>query len=422
MVVNIDNLKRQDPKLAILLGKELEKQKNTVNLIASENYTSLPVLEATASVLTNKYSEGYPRARYYEGNEYIDEIEQLAIDRAKKLFGADHANVQALSGSPANMAVYMALLNLGDKTMAMNLDQGGHLTHGSKVSFSGKWYNFVHYSLSKETEMLDMDEIRKLAIKEKPKLIVCGASAYPRKIDFKAFRDIANEVGAYLVADIAHIAGLIAAEEHINSVPYADITTSTTQKTLRGPRSGLILCKEEYAKKVDSAVFPGISGGPHEHIIAAKAVAFKEAMQPEFKDYQRQVVENAKVLAQNLKDKGFRLISGGTDTHLVLVDLTNKGITGKQASEALIRANIIVNMNMIPFDKRTPRDPSGIRLGTPALTTRGFKDEEIAAVAEGIDIVLSNMNNNKKIEKVKEDIIDLCKKFPIYPELNYEGR
>lgn len=419
MVVNLDYLKRQDPKLAILLDKELNKQRNTINLIASENYTSLAVLEATASILTNKYAEGYPNARYYEGNQYVDEIEQLTINRAKKLFSSEHANVQALSGSPANMAAYMALLNLGDKVMAMDLAQGGHLTHGSKVSFSGKWYNFVHYGVSKETETLDMDYIRSLAIKEKPKLIVCGASAYPRKIDFKAFREIADEVGAYLMADIAHIAGLIAAGEHINSVPYTDITTSTTQKTLRGPRSGLILCMEKYAKQVDLAVFPGISGGPHEHIIAAKAAAFKEAMQPEFKTYQRQVIKNARVLAENLKDRDFRIVSGGTDNHLMLVDLTNKKLTGKSASEALAQANIIVNMNMIPFDKRTPKDPSGIRLGTPALTTRGFKDEEMEIIGEAIDTVISNLNNASKIKKVKENMLELCEKYPIYSELNY---
>ena len=419
MVVNLNSLKKQDPQLAILLSKELEKQRNTINLIASENYTSLAVLEATASVLTNKYAEGYPNARYYEGNEYLDQVEQLAIDRAKELFGAEHANVQALSGSPANMAAYMALLNLGDKVMAMDLSHGGHLTHGSKVSFSGKWYNFVHYGVSKETGRIEMDEVRELALKEKPKLIVCGASAYSRVIDFKAFREIADEIGAYLMVDMAHIAGLIAAGVHPSPIPYADVITSTTQKTLRGPRSGLILSKQDYAKKIDFAVFPGISGGPHEHIIAAKAAAFREAMQPEFKEYQRQVVKNAKVLAQNLIDADFNLISDGTDNHLMLVDLTNKGVTGGQAAKALMEANIIANMNMIPFDTRSPKDPSGIRFGTPALTTRGFKEEEMKIVAEAIINIIENINDKNKIAKVKEEMVDLCKNFPIYPEIEY---
>lgn len=419
MVLNLDELKIKDPKLAILLRNELDRQKNTINLIASENYTSLAVLEATASVLTNKYAEGYPDSRYYKGNKYIDEIEKLAINRAKNLFGAEHANVQALSGSPANMASYMSLLNLGDKVLAMDLAHGGHLTHGSKVSFSGKWYDFIHYGVSKETETLDMAEIREIALREKPKLIICGASAYPRKIDFKTFKEISDEVRAYLMVDMAHIAGLVASEEHISPVPYADITTSTTQKTLRGPRSGLILCKEKFAKKVDFSVFPGISGGPHEHIIAAKAVAFKEAMQKEFRDYQRQVVKNAKVLAKSLKEKGFRLVSGGTDNHLMLVDLTSKGITGGEASAALEKANIIVNRNMIPFDKRSPLDPSGIRIGTPALTTRGFKEEEMEIVADSIASILKNKSDISKIHEIRKNMHKLCEEFPIYTNLDY---
>lgn len=419
MGVNIDFLKEEDPQLAKLLGEELKRQRNTINLIASENYTSIPVLEATASVLTNKYAEGYPEKRYYEGNKYIDFIEQLAIDRAKELFGAEHANVQPLSGSPANMASYMTLLELGDKVMAMDLSHGGHLTHGSPVSFSGKWYNFVHYGVSKETGKLDMEKIREMALKEKPKLIVCGASAYPREINFKEFRDIADEVGAYLMADVAHIAGLIATNAHPDPVPYTDITTSTTQKTLRGPRSGFILSKEEHADDLDLSVFPGIHGGPHEHVIAAKAVAFREAMAPEFEDYQKKVVNNAQVLAQSLKDRGFDLVSGGTDTHLMLVDLSNKGITGKEASKSLARANIITNMNMVPFDERSPKNPSGMRLGTPALTTRGFGEEEMEKVAEGIDTIVSNPKDNSKIKKVKKDMVKLCKEFPLYSNLKY---
>lgn len=407
-------IKSFDPELNKALEGELHKQQNTVNLIASENFASRAVLEATASVLTNKYAEGYSGKRYYGGNKFVDIVETMAIERAKKLFGAEHANVQPNAGSAANMAAYFALLNLGDKILSMDLAHGGHITHGSPVSFSGKWYKIVHYGVEKETGMIDMDNVRKIAKKEKPKLIVAGASAYPREIDFKEFRNIADETGSLFMADIAHIAGLVAAGLHQSSIPYTDITTTTTHKTLRGPRSALILCKEEFAKKIDKTVFPGLQGGPFEHIIAAKAVCFKEAMSPEFKRYSMQIIQNAKTLASTLMEHGFKLVSGGTDNHLMLVDLTNKGVSGKQAEQALEKAGIIVNKNMIPFDKRGPMDPSGIRLGTPALTTRGFKEKEMKIVGNAMAEVISKPNNEAALRKIKGEMLYLCKELPIY--------
>ncbi|GAF80730.1 unnamed protein product, partial [marine sediment metagenome] len=395
---------------------ELNRQKNTVELIASENFVSKAVLEAAGTVLTNKYSEGYPDKRYYGGNKFIDASEKLAIERAKKLFNAEHANVQPHSGSQANLAAYMALLQPGDKILAMNLAHGGHLTHGHKVNFSGQLFDFVHYGIDKETEQLDYSAIRNIAIKEKPKMIVCGASAYPRTIDFRKFKEIADEVNAFLVADVAHIAGLIVAGLHPSPAPYADIVTTTTHKTLRGPRGAIILCKKEHAEKIDKAVFPGMQGGPLDHIIAAKAVAFKEALQPDFIEYQKQIIKNAKALAETLLKKGFRLVSNGTDNHLILIDLTNKNVTGKQAEEALEKANITVNKNMVPFDKRSPSDPSGIRIGTPAVTTRGFKESEMEIIGQAISKVI---DNDAEIGKVSEQMLELCKKFPIYNDVEY---
>lgn len=409
-----ENLKKTDPEIDKILVGEINKQRNTINLIASENIVSKAVMEAMASVFTNKYSEGYPSRRYYGGNRFVDESENLAIERAKKLFNAEHANVQAHSGSQANMAAYFSLIELGDKILSMDLSHGGHLTHGSPVSFSGKWYKICHYGVSNKTGTIDMDEVRKIALKEKPKLIVAGASAYPRKIDFKAFKEIADDVGAFLLADIAHIAGLIASGLHQSSVPYADITTTTTHKTLRGPRGALILCGKNHAQAVDKAVFPGLQGGPFDHIIAAKAVAFKEALQPEFKEYSEQIIKNAKKLAAILVDNGFDLVSGGTDNHLMLVNLTNKKVTGREAEQALEKAGIIVNKNMVPFDKRGPTDPSGIRIGTPAVTTRGFKESEMQIIGKAVSDVISSKGKKEVIEKTKEQMRNLCKEFPIY--------
>jgi len=402
-----------DPEIYAVLKEEFSRQNNTLGLIASENYVSNAVLEAAGSILTNKYSEGYPKKRYYAGNKVIDISEEIAIKRAKKLFNCDHANVQPHSGSQANLAAYMALLNLGDKILAMDLAQGGHLTHGSKVNFSGKLFNFIHYGVNRETEKIDYDAIRDVALKEKPRMIVCGATAYPRIIDFKKFKEIADEIGAYLLADIAHIAGLIIAGLHPDPAKYADVITTTTHKTLRGPRGAIILCKAEYAEKIDKAVFPGMQGGPLDHIIAAKAVAFKEALQPEFKDYQKQIVKNSKFLAEVLIDEDFRLISGGTDNHLILADLTNKMISGNEAQELLEEVNIVVNKNMIPFDNRKPLDPSGIRIGTPAATTRGLKEREMKVIGSCISRAIKNKENKIVLRNIKREILDICEKFPI---------
>ncbi|MBN1386442.1 serine hydroxymethyltransferase [Candidatus Woesearchaeota archaeon] len=396
------------------IQKELARQQNGLEMIPSENIVSIPVLEALGSVFTNKYSEGYPKKRYYGGNEFVDEIELLAIERAKRLFGAEHVNVQPLSGSPANQAAYNAMMETGDKLMGLKLDHGGHLTHGHKVNFSGRLYNVVPYEVSKDTEMLDYDVIGQQAVKEKPKLIVAGFTAYPRRIDFKRFREIADSSGAYLMVDMSHFAGLVAGKAHPNPVPFADIVTTTTHKTLRGPRGAMILCREEFAKAVDKAVFPGLQGGPHDHVTAAKAVAFGEALKPEFRDYAEQIVSNAQALAGSLVKRGIRLVSGGTDTHLLLANLTNKGIPGKVAESALDKAGIYVNKNTIPFDPRTPFDPSGIRLGTPTLTSRGMKQKQMELVAGLICDALDGHNDEASLLKIREDVLLLCNEFPIY--------
>ena len=407
----LDNV---DPEVADIIRKEDGRQQGNIELIASENFTSLAVMEAQGSIMTNKYAEGYPGKKYYGGCEFIDMVENLAIDRAKKLFGADHANVQPHSGAQANTAVYFALLEPGDTVMGMSLDHGGHLTHGSPVNLSGKYFNFVSYGVEADTEVLDYNHVREIAKECKPKMIVAGGSAYPRMIDFKALREIADEVGAYLMVDMAHIAGLVAAGLHPNPVEYADIVTTTTHKTLRGPRGGLILCKEEYAKAIDKAVFPGIQGGPLMHVIAAKAVALKEAMEPGFVDYQKQVIANAKAMAKGLQDRGFRIVSGGTDTHKMLVDLRSKNITGKEAEKALDEVRITCNKNTIPFDPQSPFITSGIRLGTPAITTRGMKEDAVAKIVEAIDLTLSNMNDEAKWEQARAIVKELTEKYPLY--------
>jgi len=406
-------LAQRDSKVAQILSLEAERQASTINLIASENHASRAVLEAQSSVLTDKYAEGYPGHRYYGGCVYIDEIENLAIERAKKLFKAEHANVQAHSGSQANMAAYSILLEHGDIVMGMSLSHGGHLTHGSEVNFSGQWYNFVPYGVDPKTEMLNYDEIKGLALEHKPKLIIAGASSYSRIIDFERLRHIADKVGARLLVDMAHIAGIIAAGLHPSPVPYAQVITATTQKTLRGPRGGFILCDKELASAIDAAIFPGMQGGPSMHIIAAKAVCFFEAMQPEFVDYQKSVLENARVLASELQRYGMRIVSGGTDNHIVLVDLSPQGISGKDAEEALWAAGISVNRNTIPFDPKPPRITSGIRLGTPAVTTRGFGKEEMKRIASLIVKVLSTSGDKHAQEQVRQKVREMCQQFPI---------
>ncbi|MDD2777676.1 MAG: serine hydroxymethyltransferase [Methanocellales archaeon] len=403
-----------DPEVARAIMQEREREKSGLELIASENFVSEAVLEAQGSVMTNKYAEGYPSRRYYGGCEYMDVVENLAIERAKKIFGAEHANVQPHSGSQANMAVYFAMLNVGDTIMGMELSHGGHLTHGSPASFSGKLFNVVTYGVDRKTQMINYEEVGELAKKHKPKMIVAGASAYPREIDFAAFREIADTVGAYLMADMAHIAGLIVAGVHQSPVPHAHFITSTTHKTLRGARGGFILCKKEYAKAIDKTVFPGIQGGPLMHSIAAKAVTFKEAMSLEFINYQKQIVKNSKALADELINKGFDLVSGGTDNHLVLVDLTSKGITGKEAEDALSDVNIIVNKNTIPFDPQSPFIASGIRIGTPAVTTRGMKEHEMKEIARMVSTVLSDIDNTMIRRNVKEEVERICNQFPLY--------
>jgi len=406
-----------DPAVAQAIKAETVRQEYNLELIASENFVSRAVLEAQGSVLTNKYAEGYPGKRYYGGCDCVDVVENLAIDRAKELFGADHANVQPHSGSQANMAVYFTVLNPGDTVLGMNLAHGGHLTHGSPVNFSGKLFNIVPYGVTKENQTIDYEEAERLAHEHKPKMIVVGASAYPRTIDFEAFRRIADQVGAVVMVDMAHIAGLVAAGLHPSPVPYAEFVTTTTHKTLRGPRGGMILCREDYAKKLNSNIFPGIQGGPLMHVIAAKAVAFKEALTPEFREYQGQIVKNAKALAAGLMKRGFKLTSGGTDNHLMLVDLTETGLTGKVAEEALDRAGITVNKNGIPFDTRSPFITSGIRIGTPAATTHGLKEQEMELVAGFIADVLANVEDAAKLAAVKSDVNAMMKRFPLYAGL-----
>ncbi|APM38662.1 serine hydroxymethyltransferase [Clostridium kluyveri] len=410
--MDFNELKNTDKDIYGIIEEEWERQKNGIELIASENFTSRSVMEAMGSFLTNKYAEGYPGKRYYGGCYIVDKAEDLARDRMKKLFNAEHVNVQPHSGSQANMAVYMSVLKPGDTVLGMSLNHGGHLTHGSKVSFSGKLYNFVSYGLNSDTEIIDYDEMRELALKHKPKMIVSGASAYPRKIDFKKIREICDEVGAYMMVDMAHIAGIIAAGRHESPVPYADFVTTTTHKTLRGPRGGAIICKEKYGAALDKTIFPGIQGGPLMHIIAAKAVCFGEALKDEYKEYIDQVIKNAEVFGEELVKYGFRLVSGGTDNHLLLVDLTNKNITGKDLEELLDKVNITVNKNAIPFDKLKPNVTSGIRVGTPAVTTRGFKEEEMKKVAYFINKAVENKEGD--LSAIKKEVIKLCEAFPLY--------
>ena len=415
---NLDFLAQNDPAIADLIGQELQRQRDHLELIASENFTSPAVLAAQGSVLTNKYAEGLPGKRYYGGCEYIDKIEQLAIDRAKELFGAAHANVQPHSGAQANFAVFLALLEPGDTIMGMNLSHGGHLTHGSPVNVSGKWFKVCHYGVNQETEQLDFDEIRELARQHRPKLIICGYSAYPRIIHFEKFREIADEVGAYLLADIAHIAGLVATGHHPNPMPYCDVVTTTTHKTLRGPRSGLILTRDaELGKKLDKAVFPGSQGGPLEHVIAGKAVAFGEALQPSFKAYSAQVIENARALADRLQQRGFKIVSGGTDNHLMLVDLRCIGMTGKQADGLLGSVNITANKNTVPFDPESPFVTSGLRLGSPAMTTRGMGTAEFAEIGDIIADRLLNPEDEAVASSCRQRVASLCDRFPLYPHL-----
>ncbi|MGM0601414.1 MAG: serine hydroxymethyltransferase [Candidatus Rifleibacteriota bacterium] len=410
----MENLKQADSVIFDIVQREKERQMNQIELIASENFVSEAVLETMGSVLTNKYAEGYPGRRYYGGCEVVDEAENLARERVKELFGAEHANVQPHSGSQANMAVYQTVLKPGDTFLGMNLSNGGHLTHGSPVNFSGILYNVVPYGVDDENELINYDEIRELAKEHKPKMIMAGASAYPRVIDFKKIREICDEVDAVMCVDMAHIAGLVAAGLHPSPVPYADFVTSTTHKTLRGPRGGLILSKEKWKKQIDKAIFPGLQGGPLMHVIAAKAVAFKEALDPSFKDYQKKILENAKALASALKEKGFRLVSDGTDTHLMLIDVRNKDITGKVAEKALDKAGITVNKNTIPNDPQSPFVTSGLRVGTPAVTTRGMNPEAMKEIAAFIDEVLSDPENEETLKSVKERVLTLCNKFPFY--------
>ncbi|HFN8599578.1 TPA: serine hydroxymethyltransferase [Staphylococcus aureus] len=406
---------KQDKVIAEAIEREFQRQNSNIELIASENFVSEAVMEAQGSVLTNKYAEGYPGRRYYGGCEFVDVTESIAIDRAKALFGAEHVNVQPHSGSQANMAVYLVALEMGDTVLGMNLSHGGHLTHGAPVNFSGKFYNFVEYGVDKDTERINYDEVRKLALEHKPKLIVAGASAYSRTIDFKKFKEIADEVNAKLMVDMAHIAGLVAAGLHPNPVEYADFVTTTTHKTLRGPRGGMILCKEEYKKDIDKTIFPGIQGGPLEHVIAAKAVAFGEALENNFKTYQQQVVKNAKVLAEALINEGFRIVSGGTDNHLVAVDVKGSiGLTGKEAEETLDSVGITCNKNTIPFDQEKPFVTSGIRLGTPAATTRGFDEKAFEEVAKIISLALKNSKDEEKLQQAKERVAKVTAEYPLY--------
>ena len=405
------NLRKYDSEVMEIVDNEIERQKKHIELIASENFVSEQVMEAMGSQLTNKYAEGYPGKRYYGGCEVVDIVENLAIERLKKLFGAEHANVQPHSGSNANLGVYLSVLKPGDKVLGMNLSQGGHLTHGSPVNISGLYYNFVDYGVDKNTEIIDYDVVREIAIREKPKMIVAGASAYSREIDFKRFKEIADEVGAYLMVDMAHIAGLVAVGLHQSPIPYADFVTTTTHKTLRGPRGGAILCKAEYAKQIDKAIFPGIQGGPLMHVIAAKAVAFGEALQDNFKEYQIQVLKNAKALAEELIKNGFRIVSGGTDNHLFLIDVKAKGLTGKKAEKLLNDIGIATNKNTIPNETESPFITSGIRIGTPAMTTRGMKEAEMREIGE---IILLALDESNERESILERVHALCERFPLY--------
>ena len=415
---NIDFLQQSDPELAAILDQELNRQQTHLELIASENFTSPAVMAAQGSVLTNKYAEGLPSKRYYGGCEFVDQAEQLAIDRVKELFGADHANVQPHSGAQANFAVFLALLKPGDTILGMDLSHGGHLTHGSPVNFSGKWFNVVQYGVSRETEQLDFEEIRKIALEHQPKLIICGYSAYPRTIHFDKFRAIADEVGAYLMADIAHIAGLVATGCHPNPLPHCDVVTTTTHKTLRGPRGGLIMTRDaDLGKKFDKAVFPGSQGGPLEHVVAAKAVAFGEALQPEFRDYCQQVIKNAQALAAQLQSRGVKVVSDGTDNHLVLVDLRSVGMTGKRADALVSMVNITANKNTVPFDPESPFVTSGLRLGTPAMTTRGMGETEFVEIANTIADRLLSPDDSGVEADCKRRVSDLCDRFPLYPHL-----
>lgn len=407
-------IRKIDTEIAELIEKELKRQQENLLMIASENYADEAILQATGSILTNKYAEGYPGKRFYQGTEYYDKIEEIAIERAKILFNTEHANVQPSSGSQANQAVYLSCLQPGDIILGMDLSAGGHLTHGSTASSSGKIYKAYYYGVDPETYLIDYEKVRQIAREVKPKIIVCGASAYPRQIDFVKFKEIADEVGALLMADIAHYAGLVAAGVYESPVPYADFVTTTTHKTLKGPRSGLILCKKQHAKKINSAVFPGIQGGPLMHIIAAKAICFKEAMSGEFKNYQKQVLKNAQLLAELLINKGYKVLTGGTDCHFILIDLRTDNITGKDAAEALEKAGIVVNKNAVPFDNQSPFITSGIRIGTPAITARGIKENEIKYIADWIDEVLRNINNEIKLNEIKDRVKDLCKNFPVY--------
>jgi glycine hydroxymethyltransferase len=411
-----EHLKHSDPEVFDALQKEIERERNNIVLIASENYADLSILEVQGSVFTNKYAEGYPRKRYYGGCEYADVVENLAIERARELFGVEHVNVQPHSGTQANMAVYFSVLKPGDKILGMNLSHGGHLSHGASVNFSGIFYKTITYGVSRETGYIDYDEVKRLAVENKPQMILVGASAYSRTLDFKIFSDIAKEVGAYLVADIAHIAGLIAVGLHPSPVPYADFITTTTHKTLRGPRGGMIMCKAEYAKIIDRMIFPGIQGGPLVHVIAAKAVALKNALKQEFRDNQANVIRNAKKLSDELMKRDFHIISGGTDNHMMLVDLTNKKITGKDAEEALEAARITVNKNVIPYDENPPAITSGIRLGTPCVTTRGMGESEMAEIADIISSVLANNHDAKTIDILSKRALLLCDRFPLYSE------
>ena len=417
MLLEKAELKAVDREIFDAIEMEKQRQQSNLEMIASENHTSVAVMEAMGSVMTNKYAEGYPAHRYYGGCQYVDIAESLAIERAKKLFGAEHANVQPHSGAQANMAVYFALLEPGDTVMGMDLSNGGHLTHGSPVNASGKLYHFVSYGVNSETQLIDYDEVRALALKHKPKMIVAGASAYPRIIDFKRFSEIAREVGAYLFVDMAHIAGLVAAGLHPSPVPYADVVTTTTHKTLRGPRGGLILCREKYAKAIDKAVFPGMQGGPLMHVIAAKAVALNEALQPGFKAYAEQIVKNCHALSDELVKTGFNLVSGGSDNHLILIDVRNKGLTGKAAEKVLDTVHITVNKNTVPNETESPFVTSGIRLGTAALTTRGMKEEEMRVIARVMADALSNPDDESVIADCNKRIAALCKAFPLYPEV-----
>ncbi len=408
----MEELRKSDPEIYDLIGKEERYEFDSVRLIPSENYASAAVLEATGSILTNKYSEGYPGRRYYEGQRYIDTLESLVIDRAKALFGAEHANVQPYSGSPANLAVYFGLVKPGDTIMGMALPMGGHLTHGWNVSITGTFWRSVQYNVDRETHRIDYDAVRDLARRERPRMIVCGATAYPRKIDFKAFGEIAKEVGALLLADIAHIAGLIVGGQHPSPVPYADAVTTTTHKTLRGPRGAMILCRGEHADAIDKAVFPGLQGGPHNHTTAAIGVALKEAATPEFRDYAAQIVRNAKALAEELLARGFSLVSGGTDNHLILVDLTSKKVIGKKGAKALDAAGIVCNYNTVPYDPRKPFSPSGLRLGTPAVTSRGMREPEMKQIAKWMDEAIAQAGDEAALKRISGEVAEMCHHFP----------